>query len=134
LPHGGCARRADLQLEVLRLVGAAWDARPDAPCAATELREWASYCGVCRAWRAHFAGRPLRLAFDAPLTRAQVPRRPSLRRPLGSAFGQRVRQMATGALAVLDDLHCLLACAQSVADHAVPACKVRRHICMFECG
>jgi len=81
LPHAGCARRADLQLEVLRLVGAAWDARPDAPCAAAELREWASYCGVCRAWRAHFAGRPLRLAFDAPLTRAQVTRRPPLRRP-----------------------------------------------------
>jgi len=93
LPHAGCARRADLQLEVLRLVGAAWDARPDAPCAATELREWASYCGVCRAWRAHFASRPLRLAFDAPLTRAQVTRRPSR-----SASGQRVRQMATGAL------------------------------------
>ena len=54
------------------MLGASWDARPDAPCAADELREWAQYCGVSRAWRAHFGGRPLRLAFDAPLTKAQA--------------------------------------------------------------
>ena len=69
----------DLQLEILRLLSAAWDARADAPSAAAELREWASYCGVSRAWRAHFANRPLRLAFDAPLSTAQA-RAPAARR------------------------------------------------------
>lgn len=74
LPQTECMLcvRADLQLEILRLLSAAWDARADAPSAAAELREWASYCGVSRAWRAHFATRPLRLAFDAPLSTAQA--------------------------------------------------------------
>ena len=54
------------------MLGAAWDARADAPTAADELREWAQYCGVSRSWRAYFGGRPLRLAFDAPLTKAQA--------------------------------------------------------------
>ena len=67
-----CVRLADLQLEILRLLSAAWDARADAPSAAAELREWASYCRVSRAWRAHFATRPLRLAFNAPLSTAQA--------------------------------------------------------------
>ena len=70
--------RADLQLEILRVLGAAWDARADAPCAADELREWAQYCGVSRSWRAYFGGRPLRLAFDAPLTKAQASSRSRL--------------------------------------------------------